>query len=159
MSDDEFLQRVRAWKEDAYDNYMLEKLRIHADESLSEQQHMNALAALEERALQAGAIGSALPSVLALSRNRSATMRDAGASDETIYEARRELLGEDAADRMTTLDAERQEWQHRVREYRQELASIDGYPEKEKAHLTEQIRHRHFQGSELVRIRALDRNR
>lgn len=146
-------------KEDAYDNYMMEKLRIHANDSLPENKKIDALAVLDEQALQAGAIGSTLPSALALSRNRSATMRDAGESEATIYEARRELLGEGAADRMAALDAERQEWQHRLREYRQELTSIDGYPKKERAHLVEQIRRRHFQGSELVRVRALDRNR
>ncbi|NQX87813.1 MAG: hypothetical protein HRT77_04025 [Halioglobus sp.] len=145
-------------QEDAYDDYTLNKLRIHVDDSLSQQQKTRALLQLEEWALQTGAIASNMSSVLALSRQKSASLRDAKASDGAIYEARRQLLGDDAADRMAALDTARRKWQQRVDEYRQELTSIEGYPKGEKEHAAEQIKQRHFQGSELIRIRALDKN-
>lgn len=145
-------------QEDAYDDYMLEKLRIQADQNLTEQQKAESIGALEQQALQSGAIKPTLSATLEQSRQQAAGLQAVNASEAEIYEARRELLGDDAAERMAAVDAERRVWQERVEEYRRELASIEDYPQAEREFLAEEIRQRHFQGSELVRIRALDRD-
>ena len=144
-------------KEDAYDDLMLEKWRINTDATLSPQERSEALGYLNEQALHAGTIGSGLSSVLVETREISASLRESGQSQEAIFEARRKVVGVDAASRMAALDAERLDWERRVDEYRQELSALEGYPEEERAHLVEEIRRRHFQSYELVRIRALDR--
>ena len=146
-------------QDDAYDDYMLDRLRLQNDRQLSEPRRAQALAELEQRALQMGTVRPTMSSALALSRQESATLRDAKASEESIFESRRALLGEEAATRMAQLDEERRLWQQRVDAYRRELVSIDAYPEEEKKYLAEQVRQRHFQGAELVRIRALDKHR
>ncbi|AQA17750.1 hypothetical protein BST95_05370 [Halioglobus japonicus] len=144
-------------REDAYDDLMLEKWRINTDATLTPQQRSEALAYLNEQALHAGTIGSRMSSALIEIREISANLSDSGQSPEAIFEARRQVVGVDAASRMAALDAERLDWQRRVDEYRQELSAVEGYPEEERAHLVEEIRRRHFQSYELVRIRAIDR--
>jgi len=101
-------------------------------------------------------IPSSRPRGLVLRRDET-ELREAGASAAEIAGLREDRFGAEAAARLEALDASRAEWQRRVDAYREERDPLlaDAAPE-ERAALLEDVRARHFDGGELLRIRAQD---
>jgi lipase chaperone LimK len=138
----------------------IEQRRIASDPSLSDAERAAQLAALEARLPQEmREVRAAVTAPLRLARAEAA-LRDAGGSPEEVQALRAQAVGREAADRLAALDHRRGEWQGRVDAYRQERAAIDADvsaspAERERA--LDALRARHFSGSELLRIRAIDR--
>lgn len=86
-------------------------------------------------------------------------MRRDGLSEEEIFEYRADEFGEVAAGRLAELDAKRGAWSEKLDEYRVQRDLIwaqDLEPQQEEDAL-EQLRKEHFEGTEIVRVRALDK--
>lgn len=72
---------------------------------------------------------------------------------------RADELGEAAAERLTELDSSRAAWEKRLDAYgdeRDELWALQLDPGAEE-HALERLREEHFEGPEIIRVRALDK--
>jgi len=90
----------------------------------------------------------------------AAALRAAGGSPEEVQALREREVGGEAAARLAELDQRRAAWQARVDAYRHErlaIAADAALDAAERDAALEDLRARHFSGTELARIRALDR--
>jgi lipase chaperone LimK len=136
-----------------------EQHRIAADPTLSEDERVSRLAALEaELPEPIRSARAAVTGPLRLAREEAA-LRAAGGAPEEIQALREDAVGSEAAQRLAGLDQQRAEWQARVDAYRQERATIDAdasLDATQRDAALDALRGRHFTGPELLRIRALD---
>lgn len=141
----------------------LERRRVALDASLDTAERRERLAALEEQLPEE--VREARRSARAPQRANAevAALREAGASDDDVFALRERRFGRDAAERLASLDAERSAWEGRLEAYRAErdqlLASDDlaALNDEERAAALDALRDQHFEESEVVRVRALDR--
>ena len=149
-------------QEDDYDDYMIRKIQILSDQTLSAEDKRTALILLDEDSPTELVNSQKKAKQLSGVSNSVKELRELGASDEVVYIYREQELGTEAADRLSTLDAERQAWQSRVGTYRIELGNIesmDAYSETDKQSMIDALRHQHFDGQEILRVRTLDKMR
>jgi len=90
-------------------------------------------------------------------------LRELGADQAEIQTRREETFGEAAAERLAELDRRRAQWDERVALYRAERDALEAGADRDEAGSEadweaelSRLRSRHFEGPELVRIRALD---
>lgn len=149
-------------QQDATDHYLLERVAIVRDPSLTDSEKTAALSELDRNSSeQVVGVYEKTRTVAALQR-QVRDLQAQGAPQETIFALRESLVGAEAAQRLAALDRSKQEWMSRLAVYREELAVIESdpaYPPQERRRLTLELRERHFSGNELVRVEALDRNR
>jgi len=133
--------------------------RVATDPSLAPEERAERLAASEaelpERVQERRARATVAQRLLV----EEAALRAEGASDGEIQALREQRFGANAAARLAALDRSRAEWDARVAAYREERARLEAEPFSDAAARDAEIevlRARHFAGSELVRIRALD---
>ncbi len=87
-------------------------------------------------------------------------MRRDGLSEEEVYEYRADEFGEAAAGRLAELDVKRAAWNEKLDAYRVQREQIWAQeldPQQEEQAL-EQLRQEQFEGTEVLRIRALDKH-
>lgn len=144
--------------EDVQDRYMLEKLKLEQNTALSEQGHEQALAILEQ----------SLPEPIRLARERATrdgdlyvktqNMRATGKSAEDIYQARAAVLGDEAASRLANLDDKQSLWKNRLSQYAGERNDIRnaGLSRGDQESAVKALRNRLFEGTERLRVKALD---
>ncbi len=136
----------------------LERRRILNDESLDSIQREERLEALD--AEQPPEIVAAHDAARAhrILRDQEEQLRASGAGEQEISLLREEQFGKEASQRLGELDEERARWQRRVDSYRsdrdQRLSEVS---REERASVLEQVQLDHFESSELLRVRALDR--
>ncbi|MEM9727671.1 MAG: lipase secretion chaperone [Myxococcota bacterium] len=140
--------------------YSLARSAIVTDRSLEPEERRRRLDALDET----------VPTPLremrgAMMRQRDASavveqMRRDGLGEEEVFDYRADEFGEEAAERLQALDARRAEWDARLDVYRAERDAIRarGLEETEEAELLDELRASHFEGAEILRVEALDRN-
>ena len=138
----------------------LERLRIHADASLSDDEKATRLARLDaqlppgERALRERSQqqDTAIAGVMALQAQ--------GASVDEIRDQVAQTMGQDAADRAMQMEQIRLAWQSRYAQYAQQREQIDqqALPPSQHDALVAQLRQRFFTTTaELSRAAAFDR--
>lgn len=122
-----------------------------------------------ERQRALAAIDAELPPELLDARTRSSApaalhrkveaLRTAGGSSADIAALRRSEYGAAAAERLALLDGARAQWDQRLAAYRsaaQKLASVGSPDSAAYRQAREALRQRHFSGTDLARVRALD---
>ena len=80
-----------------------------------------------------------------------------GAGAEEVYEYRKSSVGIEAADRLQSLDAERQVWHQKLINYNQEkqrVESIEGLSNQERSVILEDYVQAHFTTKEQLRVSA-----
>jgi len=145
-------------QEDLYDDYMMNKVDILNDASLSTEQKQLQLSLLDENSSSIIVQSQKQATHISTVRNTVNELREYGATDDEVHFYREQELGYEVAERMKALDEQRKQWQSRVDQYRAELATITlsgSYTPDTVASLREQ----YFQGGELLRIQALDKNK
>ncbi|MDC0661564.1 lipase secretion chaperone [Marinobacter sp. SS21] len=145
--------------EAAQDSYMLERLGVEQQPTLSNAQKTLALAELERN----------LPAPLREIRQRvtqnarlyeqSRQLRQAGASAEQLYQLRAEALGNDAAANLANLDRQRQQWQQRLTAFAAERDRIQrsGLSQHDQAAAIDRWINEQFTPLEARRVRALSK--
>ena len=152
-----------------YDDYMLQKLTIQADDALDSDQKAQALAQLD----------SSMPDAFVQQRNNAnpvAVLRTAVnavqlgepatnfSSDEkqknalALRQARVTVVGVEATERLEQLDAERRGWNERYQKYLHDAAAIEnnkGLTAEDKSQALERLREQSFSKSEALRVIAL----
>jgi len=154
------LQRTFYGEEDQLANLDMERLAILQDRIMTRGEKQQALAALEARLpapTRDARHAASAPSAL---HQRVEALKASGGSIDAIGALRRAEVGEPAAARLAALDRERDRWNARLEAYRTEestlRASFGGNAGESYRQALESLRRRHFSGTELVRVRALD---
>lgn len=141
--------------DEAIDRYQLKKRSIGRDENLTEQQREEALAEAE----------MALPEPVRQARqetrkfSRYEQAREALADDpEALRALRQKEFGDEAAQRLESLDAEQKDWNRRWQSYAKARDALKaaGLAEPEHEESLTRLREKYFSDSERVRAEALD---
>ncbi|MCP5209334.1 MAG: hypothetical protein H6998_00240 [Hahellaceae bacterium] len=144
--------------EEVYDDYMLNRLSVSADDSLDAQAKQERITALEK----------SLPDEVQALRQKvsrhadlfatTEAMKQSGASNEALFQVRAASLGTDAAQAMARLDADRKQWQQRLNRYVQERNQLQkaGLTDEDKQRALNRYIEDNFTGTERLRVRALD---
>lgn len=145
--------------QDAATRAALDRRSIQADASLSDEERRRRLALVDE----------SLPAELRRARaeaaaplevfEREQAMREQGAPEHAVRQARVDAFGEDGARRLEALDQERASWRDRYDKYRVEREAIEADGSLDAAareQAIEALRARSFSPNEQVRAKALD---
>lgn len=87
---------------------------------------------------------------------------NSGASEQEIYQARVEMVGEEAAQRLQAVDAEEKAWEQKRQQYKALLTDVpgtDGLSEDEKSQYIADVAQKELglSANEIKRMQALDR--
>lgn len=87
---------------------------------------------------------------------------NSGASEQEIYQARVQLVGEEAAQRLQAVDAEEKAWEQKRRQYKALLTDVpgtDGLSEEERSQYIADVAQKELglSANEIKRMQALDR--
>lgn len=147
--------------DEAYDDYMMTRLTLREDDTLTE----------EQRARRLEQARAELPEPLqqireettkpVRAREKVEQMRASGASEAEVRAWREAELGAAAADRLEALEARRRQWRQRYEAYWREKQQmqLDGLAEQDREAAVQRLREKHFQAEEIRRAEALDRIR
>ena len=113
--------------EELYNNFTLERLAIHQDDFMSEQQKAQAIEDLRE-SLPEEMQQLLVPQIQHELREQTLALREAGADEAAVRELRMGLLGPEATERLEALDQSRADWQRRVNAFNQEREAILAEP-------------------------------
>lgn len=113
--------------EEIYNNFTLERLAIHRDSSLDEQQKLLATEALRE-SLPEEMQQLLVPQIHQDLRQQTQALLAAGADHGEIRQLRMQMLGPEATERLEALDQRRAQWQQRVASFNQEREAILDQP-------------------------------
>jgi len=144
--------------DEAYADYMLSRMEVTQNQTLSEQERKLALAEAELNLPEEMRQVRKKVSQHAELSDKIKTMRLKGASDSDIFEARSETLGNHAAGKLAKLDQRRAEWKQRLADYaaaRNEIKA-SGLSDQDQLLALNDLVDRRFQGREKIRVRALD---
>ncbi|SIQ90534.1 lipase secretion chaperone [Aquipseudomonas alcaligenes] len=145
-------------RENAEDEYMVQRLALTRQAGLSEEQRAQALAELE---LQ-------LPEEVRMARAESIrhgelyaatqTLQEQGASAEEIRQLREQTLGSAAADALADLDRQQAAWQQRLSDYAAERNRLrqSGLNDSQLQAAIAELQSSRFDERERLRVQALD---
>ncbi len=136
----------------------LERRRVAFDESLDEAERAERLAQLDAELPESVRVARERARAPARSQKRVEAMREAGASEEEIFDARAEQFGPEAAERLAALDAEQAEWQRRLDAFRRDRAALEaeGLESAEYQAEIDALLDAHFEEHEYRRVRAIE---
>jgi lipase chaperone LimK len=145
--------------DDAYDNYTLVRLSLQKDKSLSDAEKKARLQTLfAQLPPDTQASMQSLQKFQDLEQLNTACQRQ-GCTPEQLHQQRAALVGEDAADRLQTLDVERAAWKTRVDVYLDQRAAILGnssYSDSDKQAQIQQLQQNGFSPQEQLRLSAFE---
>ena len=135
----------------------LERRRLLQDDVLDPSERDRRLADLDASLPDAQRTIRDAPRAHRLLRDEEERLRAKGADASEIDRLREERFGQESATRLAALDASRLDWQARLRTYRVERDRLVLETDSEDlAARIQALRARHFEGGELIRIRALE---
>jgi lipase chaperone LimK len=135
-------------RDEAVREVAMERTRVLRDESLSAEQRSAALAEAESALPEGLRERRAYSTAAARSHETSEALREAGASEAELFEARRLTLGEEGAQRMAVIDTQEHLFRVALEELRTIAADLDG--ESREAFIAA-----HFAERDRARARAL----
>lgn len=146
--------------EETYDRFTINQMRIEQDDQLDAQ----------EKQLRQDELLSQLPDDMrnAIQSSQTAVHLQAqtrhwearGGSVEELRQIRTELVGAEAADRLSKLDSKRQQWDRRMDDWfevRQTLMEDTRMDESDREQTLARLRTEHFSEQEIRRVEALER--
>lgn len=144
-------------EEDLQNNVLLDRLAINQDERLNAAQKAQKQAALDAQLSPAAQqTRAALVQHLSLASQIEAA-KQAGASAEQLRQIRSQSVGEEAADRLATLDKEESQWQSKIDTY---LAArnnaLNTLPSTEQNTAVQKLRDQYFSVQEQKRLGAFE---
>jgi len=143
---------------EAYDRYVLAKLAIDNDKSLSPQERAARLADARSRAPQEVRANEELAEKLDSLAAADAQVRKAGGGAAELRIARERIVGAEAAARLQTLDEEEADWNRRldaVRAGKRQLDGTAGLSVDDRQRQLDRLIAANFSGPDAVRAKAL----
>lgn len=142
-----------------FDRYMLDKMALNGNTELSDLERSEALVKLMEDAPES--IKPRLEDDYQMQKLNVevASLKASGASDEEVFQARAQVLGEDAATRLQQVETAQAQWDSRYQDYLDQKAEIEseGLSEAAQIDQIESLQTRLFEDNEIRRVQALDR--
>ncbi|QKE62966.1 hypothetical protein HNE05_06200 [Aquipseudomonas campi] len=145
-------------RENAEDEYMLQRLALSKQQGLSDSQQQQALSELEaqlpEDVRQARSESTRYGELYATTQ----AMQAEGASAEEIRLLREQTLGSEAAQRLAELDQQQAEWQQRLSDYASERDRLRaaGLSQTDLQNALSELQASRFDELERKRVQALD---
>ncbi|MFZ3185514.1 MAG: lipase secretion chaperone [Pseudomonas sp.] len=142
--------------EEGYNQFTLARMAVQQDPKLdaaAKGQAIDQLRSNLPEELQA----SVLPQLHSELRAQTAQLQAAGASPEQIQQLRQQLVGAQAANRLASLDQQRQNWQQRLSSYQQAAAAIQANPgltTADKNAAVKRLSNEQFNPQERLRLAA-----
>ena len=139
-----------------YDHYILEKYAIRTNTTLDNEERSQALDSLNQTWPQF----SQNPPLETRQRDISQhveSARSEGVSELYVYTLRSEAFGYEAAERLTALDQQREEWQQRLESYSQQKQELLASGAQEQSTVIDTLRANLFTGAELKMVHALEK--
>lgn len=133
---------------DEYEDYMVRKMAVLQDKTLTEGQRREALAALTGQLSPSARADVEQPVLHLTLAERTEQARQQGATPEQIRAIRTDMVGSDATRRLEALDREEADWQSRIQQYRSTKAQDPARAEQIKAQL--------FSPNEQLRLAAYE---
>ena len=142
-----------------YDRYMIERQALLEEEGLSAAQRDRQLSNLEQNlppGMQQMLYDTRAPVWL---EQRTQTLREQGASDAEIRALREQTFGTQAVARFEALEQQRQDWQTRYEDYREQRQQLisSGLSHTDQQVALARLQQQLFEDKELTRVQALDR--
>lgn len=113
--------------EEGYNQFTLARLAVQHDANLDPLAKGRAIDQLRAQ-LPSELQDSVLPQLQSELSEQTAQLQAAGGSSAQIQQLRQQLVGEQAANRLASLDQQRQKWQQRLLSYQQASAQIQANP-------------------------------
>jgi len=146
-------------REEAYDRYTLERMRVNANDGLSEADKALMLAQIDASAPEDLVAERKEAQKLETLQSQTQLLRESGAQEEDIHSLRAEAYGEEAAERFAKLDQERALWDQRLNTYleqKQAILETPGLSEQDKTNQIERLRSSQFDKREQIRVKVLE---
>ncbi len=147
-------------EEDEYDDYMLKKVTIKTNDSLTYDQRLAQYKLLDNQSPQWLSQQDKQANLISHVQKQEKAIRANGGDEHSVQAIRIENYGEEAAQKLAELDIKRGEWQMRVDIYQQEVKQLitsNDYSLTQQQQLITDVQQQHFSGNELIRIKALDK--
>lgn len=145
-------------EEEAYNQFTLQRLAIRQDASLDDRQKAAALDQLRN-SLPESLQQAIVPQLQNELHQQTLALQAQGASPQQIQQLRLQLVGAEATMRLEALDQQRQRWQQRLGDYRQEKSRIEanqGLNANDKQAAIERLAEEHFDQQERLRLEAAE---
>ncbi len=140
--------------QERYDQYALERIRLLNDQNLSDEERYAALSVLAETYTDvAGASVAARQPLVLLAVQQESMSGQADAA--ALYSQRASVWGDAAAERLATLDQQRQAWEQRLQIYQIERMALESAGVDEAALVT--LQRQHFSDHELRLVQVMER--
>jgi lipase chaperone LimK len=142
--------------EEAYNQFTLARLAVQQDSKLNPLAKGRAIDQLRAQ-LPSELQDSVLPQLQSELREQTAQLQAAGGSSAQIQQLRQQLVGEQAANRLASLDQQRQNWQQRLRDYQQASTQIQanlGLSATDKNAEVQRLAEAQFNPQERLRLQA-----
>ncbi|MBC9250600.1 lipase chaperone [Pseudomonas alcaligenes] len=145
-------------EEEAYNQFTLQRLAIRNDPALSPQQKAAALDQLRA-SLPESLQDAVVPQLQTELREQTAALQARGGDAAQLQQLRLQLVGAEATARLEALDRQRQQWQQRLSDYRQEKAQIEansGLSADDRQAAIERLAGERFNDQERLRLSAAE---
>jgi len=147
-------------QEDQYDDYMMARVGVSSDSSLSGAEKEQLINQLDQHSPQWIIEASQRANLVSNVRTKEKHLRAEGATEDEIYSIRQQAYGVEGAENLRALDEQRAKWRRLVDLYRVDLnsmiASVGGSSNIDDE-LLNSLRSQYFEGPELIRIKAIDK--
>ena len=146
--------------EENYDEYTFSRLSITSDKSLTteeKQQQLNDITLMLSEEVRASMKESQIIDELT---TKTSELLDNGGDDQQVYELRRDMFGEQAAQRFNQLDQKRAQWQTRMNNYIQErdfILNTKGLAQDEIQEQVNALRKTHFEKREHIKVKVFEK--
>ena len=147
-------------QEEEYDEYMFQQLSIAQDTQLTPAEKQQQMEDLEHTLPQAVQETRRSATVHGDLYHKVSALKQAGASEEEIYQARVTALGDDAAQSLAELDQKRDLWNSRVSDYKRQKEQVlaSGLSQSEKTESLNAWLQDNFTELEQLRVKAITAN-
>lgn len=143
---------------DQYEEYMLGLAAVTQNSALTREQKQQVKADLDAAAPEWLLAQQQNANQLNEYRNQYQELKSQGATEDELRDFTQQQFSPEVAERLVELEEQRQQWQLRLNEYRDELNGIitTDMDEQQRQEQTEQLRELYFSEQEIKRVRALD---
>jgi lipase chaperone LimK len=141
--------------EETYDDYTYSKLLLQSDQSLSTEEKQDQLQHLQQSLPEDIREGMKETQIIDELQEKTANLIATGGDSQQLYELRRSMFNEEAAQRFVDLDQQRDQWQKRVDDYliqRNAILNSQGLTQEELQQQANTLRDLHFDSDEYIKI-------
>jgi lipase chaperone LimK len=148
-------------EEEQYDEYTYSRLMIRSDQSISADDRVNRMNALQSTLPEDVREGMRETQITDELKMKTEQVLASGGGQQEVRDMRRNMLGEEAAKRFDELDKQRAEWKARINDFlaqRARIMSNQGLANEESSAQVDALRESLFDEREQIRVRNAERH-